>query len=124
MNPDDYRIRFYDPYGEELPDVYAWSRAMEQVDKRVARTRFANGVELSTIWLGLDHNYVPRGRPLIYESMVFGEGSLLDLDIQRYSTLAQAWAGHWQFAAIVSVVHGEPIDTDLGPLGREADAAQ
>lgn len=27
------------------------------------------------VWLGLNHNYAPFGAPLIFETMVFAEGS-------------------------------------------------
>ena len=47
--------------------------------------------EVSTVWLGIDHQY-GDGPPLIFESMVFGGG--LDQEQVRYSTLAEAHAGH------------------------------
>lgn len=39
--------------------------------KRVAQTFLPNGVEVSTVWLGLDHRYTHRGRPQIFETMLF-----------------------------------------------------
>ena len=44
---------------------------------------------VSTVWLGLDHAH-GDGPPILFETMVFGEGSWVDQDCQRYSTLLEA----------------------------------
>lgn len=49
---------------------------------------------ISTVWLGLDHNFAVHGPPLIFETMVFGQRDWKDLDMRRYSTLAEAKGGH------------------------------
>lgn len=61
----------------------SWSKA-----HRVTKVEAA---EVSTVWLGLDHQF-EDGPPLIFESMVFGGG--LDQCQERYPTLAEAHAGH------------------------------
>lgn len=58
--------------------------------KRVGLTEVGDA-EVITSWLGLDHNW-GSGAPLIFESMIFGGHRSQDLD--RYSTLAAAEAGH------------------------------
>jgi hypothetical protein len=50
-------------------------------------------VEISTVWLGIDHNF-GRPPPLIFETMVFGPGTPSDLYQDRYSTEEQARQGH------------------------------
>jgi len=50
------------------------------------------GFWVSTVWLGLDHNF-GHGKPLIYETMVF-RGSYSDLDTRSYSTRREAAVGH------------------------------
>ena len=47
---------------------------------------------VSTVFLGLDHNYSPFGPPVLWESLVFG--GPLDGEMDRYSSRAQALAGH------------------------------
>ena len=55
---------------------------------------------VSTVWLGLDHNFNLRSKPLIFETMVFPHnviGGVLnygDLDMDRYSTEKEALRGH------------------------------
>ena len=63
------------------------------VDKRtVEKTTLDNGYHVSTVLLCLDHNYLPGGKPLIFETMVFGGGE--DNCVERYSTLEEARSGH------------------------------
>lgn len=86
-----------DDAGEPVPvdDVQTWAYWFESTkgtDERVvARTDVGGGVVLSTVFLGLDHGF-GSGRPLLYESMVFG--GPLDGEMHRYATRADALAGH------------------------------
>ena len=58
--------------------------------KRVAETKLG-GVYISTVWLGMDHNY-GDGPPIIFETMIFGGEH--DEYCDRYATLEEAKAGH------------------------------
>lgn len=50
-------------------------------------------VEVSTVFLGLDHRYCgDDGPPILFETMIFGDGR--DDYQERYVTLAEAEAGH------------------------------
>lgn len=86
----------YDRQGNPI-DVLDWARRRAD-EQRVARTKTRHA-EISTVWLGLNHNWMPDGPPLIFETMVFG-GSF-DQHQERYSTEAEALAGH---ARIVEMV--------------------
>lgn len=57
------------------------------------------GVRISTVFLGLDHSF-GEGPPLIFETMVFPEGSDERL-CWRYSTWEQAEAGHKEAVRLV-----------------------
>lgn len=72
-----------------------WARDLENRSKvRVAETTLADGTWISTVWLGLDHQF-DAGPPLIFETMVFpSRGELVDRECERYSTEAEALAGH------------------------------
>jgi len=62
--------------------------------KIVKQTSSDNGRFVSTVWLGLDHQY-GTGPPLIFETRVFPRrGDYEDLDCERYPTLAEAKRGH------------------------------
>jgi len=52
------------------------------------------GNRISTVWLGLDHEWRPGNRPpLIFETMVFDEKGH-DCYCERYSTWQEAEEGH------------------------------
>lgn len=58
---------------------------------RVGLTDCGDGVTVSTVFLGLNHNW-GHGEPLLYETMVFG-GKFND-ETERYTTVEQAIEGH------------------------------
>lgn len=82
----------YDKFGN-LISQEEWVELFEEMDyRRVGGTETMFGYQVSTVWLGIDHNY-DGGLPLIFETMVFNsEGQ--DMEMERYSTLEEAAAGH------------------------------
>jgi hypothetical protein len=53
-----------------------------------------NGKWVSTVWLGIDHNYF-GGTPLLFETMVFeNRESGIDLYCERHSSWGAAKEGH------------------------------
>jgi len=72
-------------------EMLEWAESFENPElKIVAQTELPEG-EVSTVWLGLDHQF-GDGPPLIFETMVFG--GELDQECERYSTEEEAKAGH------------------------------
>lgn len=81
---------YYDRQGNPMSMV-AWTFATRG---RVAETTLPNGRWVSTIWLGINHQY-GDGPPLIFETMVFpSKDNMGELECDRYSTEAEALAGH------------------------------
>ena len=71
-------------------DINVWGKFFESKDRIVKQETLSNGLRVSTVFLGIDHNF-GEGEPLLFESMVFGA----DEEIQeRYSTYEQAEEGH------------------------------
>src|SRR5262245_56271021 len=78
-----------------------WTSKMKAIYERLAdpeykilkQETFPDGRFLSTVWLGLDHNY-SGGPPLIFETMLFEKNSAESLDMRRYASEAEAWIGH------------------------------
>jgi hypothetical protein len=79
-----------------VDDLYVWGEWMEKrTERRVAKTTLSDGKWVSTVFLGLDHNFTRKGRPLLFETMVFPKrGDNNELDMDRYSTWSQAEKGH------------------------------
>lgn len=74
----------------EVEDVLEWSKWFEKADRHVAKDE-SHGVGVSTVFLGLDHNF-GSGPPLLFETMVFG--GKLDGEMDRYHTWQEAEIGH------------------------------
>lgn len=85
-------FQYYGMDGEPI-DLDEWSALREGDGRRVAETHLPGGVWVSTVLLGMDHNF-GSGPPLIFETMVFGPDDMSDLDMDRYPTKEQALAGH------------------------------
>lgn len=58
---------------ELLPGFMKWALLFEQrsEERIVGQCKTLYGEKLSTVWLGLDHNWGGGGAPLIYETMLF-----------------------------------------------------
>ena len=70
-----------------------WATLMSQDEvKRVAYTEVDEGCYVSTVWLGMDHNWTEDGPPIIFETMILG--GRYDQEQIRYSTEEQAVVGH------------------------------
>jgi len=60
--------------------------------RRVALTKIAEDVEVSTVFLGLDHNFGDRNKPILFETLVFG--GPMDGSMRRYENWIEAEQGH------------------------------
>ncbi len=78
-------------------DLKEWAIAFERVDRQVAHDQVGSLV-VSTVFLGLDHNFFGHGDPLLFETMIFDGG---DDEYQvRTSTWGQAEQAHAEAVAI------------------------
>jgi len=75
-------------------DVHKWGAWFETAKRHVAKD-YSGGVEVSTVFLGLDHQFIEGQPPLLFETMVFGGEH--DQDMDRYSTWEEAEKGHKEF---------------------------
>lgn len=78
-------------------DVRVWARMYESADRVVAQDQIGD-IKISTVFLGLDHNF-GDGAPLLFETMIFG--GVHDQYQDRYSTWQEAEAGHKKAVAMV-----------------------
>jgi hypothetical protein len=80
--------------GEPKPceDIKEWAEWFETAGfARVVKQTEIGDVEVSTVFLGLDHSF-GQGAPILYETLVFG--GRLDDEQVRYATRKEAEAGH------------------------------
>lgn len=89
--------------GEVYPvDLMDWAKWIEDdtdFSKRRIDQTYIGDSEVSTVFLGLDHNW-SGGAPILFETLVFG--GKLDGEMNRYSSLEDAKAGHLEMVGRVT----------------------
>ena len=80
-----------------VTDVLAWGRWMETHERHLSHdiqedARDGKTIRISTVFLGIDHQFGLSGPPVLWETMVFG--GVLDGYQDRYTSRAAALAGH------------------------------
>jgi hypothetical protein len=93
----------------EEPSLLAWGRWFARADRAVAKTKLAQGVDVSTVFLGIDHGFVDGKPPVLWETMIFGGPH--DGWQDRYTSVEEARKGH---ALAVRVAKGEIDDPYAG----------
>ena len=81
---------YYDKQGNHIT-MQQWSVLHNPEYIRVAKTQVRD-MEVSTVWLGIDHSFFADSAPIIFETMIFGGDR--DQHCWRYSTEAEALDGH------------------------------
>lgn len=76
---------------EPIHNIMHWALWFETADRVVAGTEVNKDITVSTVFLGLDHQW-SDGPPLLYETLVFG--GEMDGEMERYSTKDEAITGH------------------------------
>jgi hypothetical protein len=75
------------------PSLRKWARWFEEFgNRRVAETQVGDR-RVSTVFLGLDHQFLDTGPPLLFETMIFGPYSSDDYQ-ERCSTWQEAEEQH------------------------------
>lgn len=90
---------------QNMEDIREWSR-----NRRMKFTSLSAGVEVSTVFLGLDHNFGGGGPPVVFETMVFG--GAYDQKCARYCTWDECLAGHDAFVNILIKRDGHDLLQD------------
>lgn len=105
---------FYDRQGKPISQA-DWSEAQEDFDYKMIGKTIVRGLEISTVWNGLDTSLL-AGPPMIFETFVFRleprEREPLGV-AERYATEDQARQGHerWSEATRAMVKAGVEVDS-------------
>lgn len=120
------------------PDMKKWGEFASKIeDRRVALTEIHH-CTVSTVFLGLDHNFYGGEYPVLYETMVFmGEASQKTIDsgravpfldpkdgtpqqewsdMRRYSFRCEALEGHHETVKAIEKLFGQTQDKVSGLL--------
>lgn len=82
----------------EEPNVAYFGRWFEDLKNRKVKQAEVGPYFVSTIFLGIDHNWSKQGPPRLFETMVFPGKSSRDLYCERYTTWDEAVKGHDRIA--------------------------
>ena len=87
--------------GNPLPcDMETWARwFQEHSDQRFIEKTEIGETLISTVFLGLNHNFFSGSYPLIFETMIFGGPH--DQSMWSYLTREQARSGHREACELV-----------------------
>lgn len=79
------------------PDRLAWVRWFETSYQQrvVVQDEVFPGIKVSTVFLGVDHNWNGKEPPQLWQSIIFAPDNYpLGGEQQRYASLTEARAGH------------------------------
>jgi hypothetical protein len=88
------------------PDIMRWGAWWENEDNVRVASDHVGDVFVSTVFLGLDHNYSDNGPPVLFETMTFAKGenpedTRVDEWCRRYATWDEALRGHGEVVRAV-----------------------
>jgi len=89
---------YYILQGKEIVPATLLEWATCYTNFRVANTQLDN-VTISTVFLGIDHNYADTGPPILFETMIFGGEH--NQKCWRYATYTEAEQGHKEAVELV-----------------------
>lgn len=97
--------------GDAVPtdDAIEWGHWFETANRTVSNDLDEGDdgktIRVSTVFLGLDHNFGADGPPVLWETLVFG--GVLDGEMMRYSSKEAAAAGHQAICRrVMETLHG------------------
>lgn len=94
------------------PNLIKWAEWVEKADRIVDRTAFPGGFVSTAFGFGIDHNWMPDGPPILWETMVFG--GPLDQETNRCAgAREQAMAMHQDMVDRVNAILA--IELPSGP---------
>lgn len=73
------------------PDLLKWAKQFEKADRHVGNDTIGD-IVISTVFLGIDHNHGNDGKPILFETMIFGGEH--DEYQERYTDVKSAKIGH------------------------------
>jgi hypothetical protein len=118
------------------PNLLKWATWLENSmpQRRLALTEMENGGRVSTVFLGIDHDFTMRiqwetiqwtqegekiaaefqipYQPLIWETMVFDVDGEMDRHMERYRTRAEALRGHARIVEEASKAPARKVESE------------
>lgn len=112
---------------EACPDLVRWVKFMKNTEARRISETFVGPMRVSTVFIGLDHNFCEKCPPILFETMVFAPcepEQVFSMTItseeipdytRRYCTYEEAEAGHAEVVAQLRTHETCMINKDAVP---------
>ena len=95
-----------------------WAQSLNAI-QRVKRTRLNDGeIEVSTVFLGLDHRFTAGKKPILWETMIFAAGQYFDQYMARSTSKKQALKNHYR---VVKAIKYRRIFSLIGKTNEETN---
>ena len=82
MRPEYYRLEGTVPVPCSCDE---WINQFKKVNRKVKHSELSTGIEISTVFLGLDHAFDFDGPPMLFETKIFG------IEDDSYQTRCSTW---------------------------------
>lgn len=76
-----------------ISDVTVWGWWFQTTNRHVGHD-FVGRVEISTVFLGMDHGFLSGQPPVLFETLVITDGGPFEDAMMRYATWDEAEEGH------------------------------
>lgn len=94
-----YVLKGKEPVAATPLEWAEWFEARSRSDdSTVAVTQITSKVRVSTVFIGIDYDFLGEGRPILFETRVFG--GRLDQDCERTCTWAEAEKCHTKWVEL------------------------
>lgn len=90
----------------QTEDLAEWSSFFSHFENRVVKQENIGNLRVSTVFLGLDHDWSTTGSPLVFETMIFVDSGYAEIYCDRCSTWDEALSMHEK-----AVEHAKLTDT-------------
>lgn len=100
--PENFDVRVLDKFSRMLRDTH----------RVIRQDVVAEGIEVSTVFLGLNHRHLLNGPPLLFETMIFG--GAYDMSQWRYTSYKKALKGHRSALDLAANPEGKDAIHDRG----------
>lgn len=89
-------------------DLNKWATWLGDINNKRIKQYLINDVRVSTVFLGINHNFGGNGDPILFETLVFG-GKYND-EMYRYCTKEEAIKGHDKITLKVAKSESNALD--------------
>lgn len=99
---------------QSVKNIDEWAERFEPFDQRVAINFFGHKaigeIQISTVFLGIDHRFWGEGPPIVFETMIFGGGKGIDGYTDRCSTWDEAVVMHARAVELVKKAFNDLVE--------------